>query len=70
MNVNFFLCPTAGMLDVLPLVPPLLLKPSYRSILMVFYFVTSVLLTYLYVLMAKVVLSISNAISPSKSKMN
>ena len=56
------------MLDILPLLPPVLLLPSYRTVLMCFYFITSVFLTYVYIISAKMVLGLVGMLTNTNTK--
>ncbi len=49
MNVEFMLCPTEGMNSIFPLIPQILLWPTYRSGLTYFVFLISVPIPYFYI---------------------
>ena len=54
VNVNFFLCPTPGIRDLLSALPQEAIWPSYRTILTLAMFVLALIFSAIYVLVAAV----------------
>lgn len=55
MNVEFMLCPTAGMLTIFPLLPQWIIWPSYRSILTYLVVVIAIPIPYFYIYFGRIV---------------
>ena len=55
VNVNFFLCPTPGILDLLSALPPEAIWPSYRTILSLLLFCLAMVFSGFYVLVAAII---------------
>ena len=55
VNVNFFLCPTPGILDLLNELPQQVIWPSYRTVLSVLLFILALAFSTVYVLVASLI---------------
>lgn len=53
VNVNFFLCPSEGMVEPFKLLPWFLMWPSYKTFLSGLMFFLSIPLCYIYVYLGK-----------------
>ncbi len=53
VNVEFMLCPTGAMLDIFPMLPQILLLPSYRTTLTIAVLIVGALVAHTYMAIAK-----------------
>ena len=58
VNVNFMLCPSEGMSSAFDKLPPWLLWPSYRTIIVAGFFVLSFPICYTYIGLCKIIIFI------------
>lgn len=56
VNVNFMLCPSEGMKEPFKMLPPWLIWPSYRTVIVTFLFILSFPICYAYIGMSYVIM--------------
>ena len=67
MNVEFMLCPTAGMMTIFPLLPQAVIWPSYRSLLTYLVVVIAIPIPYFYIYSGRMIQSSLSAASATKA---
>lgn len=63
VNVNFMLCPSEGMNKAFSALPPWLLWPSYRSLIVAGFFVLSFPVCYTYIGISRLIILIINVLT-------
>ena len=68
VNVEFMLCPTSAMAEAFSGLPPSLQWPSYRSLMTYIVFITSSLISTVYILPAQFIAKFVDRINASQSQ--